>query len=138
MRLCNVPLQSTLKMGKKWGRFWVQYILWSSKILFLLLNRALIFFQMAISATLFRRCPTLPQSTLKMTTYFDVVQRCSIQRCIMQRCFIVVQRRKFKRSCIQRYFNVDLTLCNGATTYQPKNNVEPTLKCLLKKMLIET
>ena len=28
-------------------------------------------------------------------------------------------------------FNVDLTLCNVATSYQPKNNVEPTSKCLL-------
>ena len=31
----------------------------------------------------------------------------------------------------QRCFNVDLTLCDVATSYQPKSNVEPTLKCLL-------
>ena len=27
--------------------------------------------------------------------------------------------------------NFNLTLCDVATSYQPKNNVEPTLKCLL-------
>ena len=27
-------------------------------------------------------------------------------------------------------FNVDLTLCDVATSYQPKNNTEPTLNCL--------
>ena len=27
--------------------------------------------------------------------------------------------------------NVDMTLCDAATSYQPKNNVELTFKCLL-------
>ena len=31
----------------------------------------------------------------------------------------------------QRWFNVDLTLCDVATSYQPKDNVKTTLKCLL-------
>ena len=31
----------------------------------------------------------------------------------------------------QRCFNVDLTLYDVATSYQPKNNIEPTLKFLL-------
>ena len=32
--------------------------------------------------------------------------------------------------------NVDLTLCDVAKSYQPKNNVEPTLECLLGGLLI--
>ena len=39
--------------------------------------------------------------------------------------------RKFQRWRAQRCFNVDLTLCNVATSYEPRNNVETTLKCLL-------
>ena len=50
---------------------------------------------------------------------------------VEQRCFNVVLRCKFQRWHTQRCFNVDLTLCDVATSYQPKNNVEPTLKCLL-------
>ena len=30
----NIILRIPLKIGKKWKRFWVQHILWSSKILF--------------------------------------------------------------------------------------------------------
>ena len=40
---------------------------------------------------------------------------------------------KFSSSML--FFNVDLTLCDVATSYQPKNNVEPTLKCLLGVLL---
>ena len=46
------------------------------KNIILYLNRGSIFFQMVIFATLFRRCPTLWKSTLKLTTLF---QRCSVQ-----------------------------------------------------------
>ena len=42
-----------------------------------------------------------------------------------------VERCKFQRWRTQRCFNVHLTLCDVATSYQSKNNVEPTLKCLL-------
>ena len=45
---------------------------------------------------------------------FDVVRRCKFRRCDTQRCF-----------------NVDLTLSHVATSYQPKDSVETTLKCLL-------
>ena len=38
---------------------------------------------------------------------------------------------KFQRWRTQHCFNVDLTLSNVATSYQPKNNVDTTLKCLL-------
>ena len=40
------------------------------KNIILFLNQGLIFFQMVIFATLFRRCPTLWKSTLKMATFF--------------------------------------------------------------------
>ena len=99
-----------VKMGKKW----IQHILCSSKILFCFWIDAYIFFQMVIFATLFRRCPTLWKWCRKWQRCFDVVLRCKFQRWHTQRCF-----------------NVDLTLCDVTTSYQPKNNVEPTLKCLL-------
>ena len=35
----NILLQIPLKMGKKWKRFWVQHILWSSKYYFLFESR---------------------------------------------------------------------------------------------------
>ena len=44
----------------------------------------------------------------------------------------VVQFYVEKRT--QRCLNVDLTLCKVATSYQSKNNVEPTLKCLLGQL----
>ena len=58
-------------------------------------------------------------STLPNVVQINVVQ------------FDVVQRCKFQRWRTQRDFNVDLTLCDVAMSYQPKNNVETTLKCLL-------
>ena len=66
----NIILQILLKMGKNWRRFWVQHIPWSSKVLFCFWFEAYFFFQMVIFATLFRRCPTLWMTTLKMTTLF--------------------------------------------------------------------
>ena len=65
----NILLQIPLKVGKKWI-FWVHHILWSSKILFWFWIKSEFFFQMVIFATLFRRCPTLWKSTLKMKTLF--------------------------------------------------------------------
>ena len=35
------------------------------------------------------------------------------------------------------HFNVDLTLCVVATSYQPKNNAKPSLKCFLGIILCE-
>ena len=87
------------------------------KNIILYLNRGSIFFQMVIFATLFRRCPTLFSSVWNTHCCFNVVERCKLQRWRTQRCF-----------------NLDLTLCGVATSYQPNNNVEPTLKCLLGKI----
>ena len=44
---------------------------------------------------------------------------------------IKTQRCKFQRWRTQRYFNVDVTLCDVVSLYQPKNNVEVTLKYFL-------
>ena len=44
---------------------------------------------------------------------------------------VLFQRCKFQCSRMQRCFNVDLTFYDVTTSYQPKKNVEPTLKCLL-------
>ena len=52
--------------------------------------------------------------TLNRRGWFDVVPRCKFQGWHKQRCY-----------------NVDLTLSNVATSYQPNNNAETTLKSLL-------
>ena len=124
----NALLQLPLKMVKKLRKFWVQHILWSSKILFCFLIEAF-FFQMVIFATLFRRFPTLWKWTLKMITlfrrYLTLFNSTLKNIALFQRC-------KFQRWRTQRCFSVDLTLCDVATWHQPKNNVEPTVKCLLR------
>ena len=58
-------------------------------------------------------------STLSNVAQFNVEKQYRVQRC------------KFQRWRTQRCFNVDLTLWDVATLYQPKNNAKPTLKCLL-------
>ena len=112
--MITTSIMKELKWGKNEEKCWVQHILWSSKLLFCFWIDAYIFFQMVIFATLFR---------------------CSVQRWKTQRCFNVVLRCKFQRWQTQRCFNVDLTLCDVAASYQPKNSVEPTLKCLLGHFL---
>ena len=122
-----VSVMKELKWGKNEEKYWIQHILWSSKILFCFWINACVFFFFKWSYS--QRCwsysmlpnivkidvennnivstlPTLFSSTLKNTTLFYVVN------------FNV------------DIHNVDLTLCNVATSYQPEN-VEPTLKCLL-------
>ena len=132
--LCDNGLRhKELKWGKNKQKCWVQHILWSSKILLCFWIEAYIyFFQMVIFETLFRRCPTLWKSTLKMATLF---QHCLMLFNLMLNYttlfFNVVKRCKFQRWCTQRCLNVDLTFCDVATSYQPKTNVEPTLKYLL-------
>ena len=59
-----------VKMGKKWRKMLSPTYSLKFKNIDLFLNWGLFFFQMVISATLFRRCPTLWKSALKMTTLF--------------------------------------------------------------------
>ena len=56
---------------------------------------------------------------------------CLCQRWNTQRWFDVVRRCKFQHWNTQRCFNADRTLSHVATSRQPKDNVETTLKCLL-------
>ena len=58
-------------------------------------------------------------STLSNVAQFNVEKQYRVQRC------------KFQRWRTQPCFNVDLTLWDVATLYQPKINAKPTLKCLL-------
>ena len=85
------------------------------KYYFVFESRLIHFFQMVIFATLFRRCPRLWKSTLKMTTLFP-------------RCLTLFSSTLKNTTLLQR---CSMTLCDVATSYQPKNNVEPRLKCLL-------
>ena len=94
------------------------------KNIILFLNWGLIFFKWSYS----QRCEN---RRWKWQRCFDVVLRCLIQRWKTPRCFNVVLRCKIQRWRTQRCFNVDLTLWGVVTSYQPKNNIEPTLKCLL-------
>ena len=118
-----------LKWEKKW-RFWVHHILWSSKILLnqVFLNQGLIFFPNGHICNVVSLRPTLWKSTLKMTTLF-------------RRCLTLLNST-LKNSVVSTLFNVvnfnadvhnvvSLTLYDVGTSYQPKNNVEATLKCLL-------
>ena len=62
---------------------------------------------------------------------FDNAQHCENRRWKWKRSFDVVPRCSVQRWKMQRCFNVGLTLCDVTTSYQPKINVELTLKCLL-------
>ena len=65
----NVLLQLPFKMGKNEENFESSIFFEASKYCFVFWS-ILVFFQMVIFATLFRRCPTLWKSKLKMTTLF--------------------------------------------------------------------
>ena len=123
-----------LKWEKAEGHF-ESSIFFEAQKYSLFLNRSLIFFQMVIFATLFRRFPTLWKWTLKMITlfrrYLTLFNSTLKNIALFQRC-------KFQRWRTQRCFNVDLTLCDIATSYQPKNSVEPTLKCLPGKVQLHS
>ena len=71
----NILLQIPVKMGKKWRKFESSIFFEAQKYYFVFESRLFFFFffQMVLFAKLFRRCPTLWKSTLKMTKLF---QRC--------------------------------------------------------------
>ena len=97
------------------------------KNIILFLNRGSIFIFYKWSYS--QRCFNVTQHSKNLRwkwRCFDYVWRCSNKR-----WFDVVKRFKFQRWHMQRCFNIDLTLHDVAKSYQPKNNVETTLKCLL-------
>ena len=116
-------------MGKRWRKMMSPTYSLKFKNIILFLNRGLFFFQMVISATLFRRCPTLWKSTLKMTKLFQrcltlfnstlkntaLFQRCSTLQISMltyttlfQHWFDVVRRRNVISTQKQRGTDVEM------------------------------
>ena len=116
----NILLQISLKMGNKVSGFNFNFlfsfflIFFFQKYFFALLK----FFQIVIFTTLLRCWSALWNSRLKITT---VLRSCSTF--------------KSQRWHTQRCFNVDLTLSDVMTSYQPGNNVKTTLKYLLILLL---
>ena len=102
------------KWGKNEEKYWVQHILWSSKILFCFWINAYIFFSNGHIRNVVSTFPNVEKHNVVSTLFYVKFPHCHTQRC----------------------FNVDLTLRDFATSYQPKNNVELTLKCLLGIYLI--
>ena len=133
----NIPLHISLEMGNKVKKvlsseYLSDFYLKLKKNILMFLGQSLFFnfLQMVMFTTLFQRCSTFRESTLKMTT---LLRPCSNQRRNRQRWrwFDVVQCYKFLCWCTQCCFNVNLTLCNVAMLYHPMNNLETTLMCLL-------
>ena len=132
MRLCEYSFTYFSYNGEKMKKILTPAYSLKLKKIILFFTRGLIFF---FEWSYSQRC-------------FDVDQRCENRRWKWQRCFDVVrsnqrwnrqhwldvvERCKFQRWRTQRCFNVGLTLCDVTTSHQPKNKVEPTLKCLLGK-----
>ena len=124
-----------LKWGKNEEKCWVQDILWSSKILFSFWNEAYIFFSNShihnVVSTLHSVVKIDVENDNVVLTLSNIVQFNVEKYNVVSTLFYV---GNFNVDIQQRCFNVDLTLCDVAPSYQPKNNVEPTLKCLLGKL----
>ena len=103
------------------------------KNIILFFNRGLIFFSNGHICNVVSTLPNVVKIDVEndnvVSTLSNVVQFNVEKHNVFQRC-------KFQRWRAQRCFNVDLTLCDVATSYQPKNNVEPTSKCLLERLLL--
>ena len=103
------------------------------KNIILFLNRGLIFFSNGHIRNVVSTLPNVVKIDVEndnvVSTLSNVVQFNVEKHNVFQRC-------KFQRWRAQRCFNVDLRLCNVTTSYQPKNNFELTLKCLLGKLVI--
>ena len=108
-------------MRKNWRRFWVQHIPWISKILFCFWIEAYFFFFW--NGHIRNVVSTLPNVVKIDVENDNVVSTLSNVVQFNVEIHNVVERRKFQRWRTQRCFNVDLTLCDVATSYQPKNNV---------------
>ena len=114
--LLHIPLKTDNKMKKILSPVYSFILKLKNISLFLTWCSIFIFFKWSYSQRCFdvaQRCENL---RWKWQRCFDV-WCCSNQRWNRQRWFDVVQRCKFQRWRTQRCFNVDLKLCNVATSY---------------------
>ena len=97
------------------------------KNIILFLNRGLIFFSNGHIHNVVSTLPNVVKIDVEndnvVSTLSNIFQS-NIQKHNVAQCC------KFQRWRTQRCFNFDLTLCDVTASYQPKSNVEPTLKCL--------
>ena len=112
-----------VKMGKKWRKMLSPTYSLKFKNIILFLNRGLYFFSNAHIRNVVSTLPDLENDNV--VSMFSNVVQFNIEK------HNIVLRSKFQRWHTQSCFNVDVTLCDVATSYQPENNVEPTFKCLL-------
>ena len=119
-------------MRKNWRRFWVQHIPWISKILFCFWIEAYLFFVVFFWNGYIRNVvSTLPNVKIDVENK-NVVSTLSNVFQFNAEIHNVVSTLLNVVGFNVDVHNVDLTLCDVATSsYQPKSNVEPTLKCLL-------
>ena len=121
--MITASVMKELKWGKNEEKCWVQHILWTSKILFCFWIEAYIFFSNAHIRNVVSTLPDVENDNvvwmLSNVVQFNVEKPNVVLHC------------KFQPWHTQSCFNVDVTLCDVTASYQPKNNVEPTFKCLL-------
>ena len=129
--MTTASIRKELKWGKMKKNIESNIFFEVQKYYFVFESMLKYFFKWSYSQGCFDVAQRCENRRWKWQRCFDVVQRCSVQRWETQRCFNVVLRCKFPRWHTQRCFNIDLALCDVTTSYQPKINVESTLKCLL-------
>ena len=127
-------------MENKIKEIWAQPILWSWKILFCFwIEAQFLFFTNGHIHNVVSTLPNILKIYVEndvVSTMSDVVQINVDSTLLNVLNFNVVKSFKFQRWHMQRWhmqrcFNIDLTLHDVAKSYQPKNNVETTLKCFL-------
>ena len=124
-----------VKIGKKWRKMLSPTYSPKFKNIDLFLNRGLIFFSNGHIHNFVSTLPNVVKIDVEndnlVSMMSNIVQFNVEKHSVVSILFYVVNFNVDTHSC----FNVDLTLCDAATSYQPKSNVGPTLKCLLWNLL---